>query len=287
MGFFGRVSNTWGLMGQSWEILKQDKELLVFPLLSGICCLLVIASFVIPMIASDSWMPPESSAEEGEVVETSEQVVYYGKLFLFYFANYLVIIFFNSAVVGCVSMRMHGQDPTLADGFRIALSRIGLVIGWSLVAATVGLILRIIEDKNEKIGRIIAGVLGMAWTAISFLVLPVMVIEGKNPIAALKDSTTMLKRTWGEQLMSNFSFGFVFFLLGIPAYMVIFLCIMSQSTAIIAIGIGVAVIYLVVLGLVQSTLQTIFQTALYYYANEGKTATGFDSTAMSDAMYQR
>ena len=286
MGFFGRVSNTWGLMGQSWEILKQDKELLVFPLLSGICCLLVIASFAIPMIASDSWMPP-AAAQEGEVVETSEQVIYYGKLFLFYFANYLVIIFFNSAVVGCVSMRMHGQDPTLADGFRIALSRIGLVIGWSLVAATVGLILRIIEDKNEKIGRIIAGILGMAWTAISFLVLPVMVIEGKNPIAALKDSTTMLKRTWGEQLMSNFSFGFVFFLLGIPAYLVIFLCIMSQSTAIIAIGIGVAVIYLLVLALIQSTLQTIFQTALYYYASDGKTVIGFDSTAMSDAMYQR
>ena len=33
--FFGRISNTWGLMGDSWRILKQDKELLLFPLLSG------------------------------------------------------------------------------------------------------------------------------------------------------------------------------------------------------------------------------------------------------------
>jgi hypothetical protein len=57
-------------MGQSWEVLKQDKELLIFPLISGICCALVIASFAIPMIASESYLPPDMAAEDGQAVTT-------------------------------------------------------------------------------------------------------------------------------------------------------------------------------------------------------------------------
>ncbi len=287
---FGRISNTWGLMGDSWRILKQDKKLLLFPLLSGICCIIVIASFAIPMVASDSWMPPQAD-EEGAQPTTGEQVTYYLKLFLFYFCNYLVIIFFNSAIVGCAAMRMNGQNPTLGDGFRICFARMPLIVGWALVAATVGVILRIIEDKNRKIGRFIAGLLGMAWTAISFLVLPILVIEKKDPISALKESTVMLKKTWGEQLMCNFSFGLIFFLLFLPgialAVLGIFIGI-STGNAVVAVAcIAVAVIYFIALSLIQSALQVIFQTALYYYAKHQTAPAGFDTASLSGAMYRK
>ncbi|MCD6393325.1 MAG: hypothetical protein J7M40_07435 [Planctomycetes bacterium] len=287
---FGRISNTWGLMGDSWRILKQDKELLLFPLLSGICCIIVIASFAIPMFAGDSWMPPQAG-EEGESATTGEQVAYYLKLFLFYFCNYLVIIFFNSAVVGCAAMRMNGQNPTLGDGFRICFARMPLIVGWALIAATVGLILRIIEDKNRKIGRLIAGLLGMAWTAVSFLVLPILVIEKKDPITALKESTIMLKRTWGEQLMCNFSFGLIFFLLFLPgialAALGIFIGISTQNAVVAVACIAVAVIYFIALSLIQSALQVIFQTALYYYAKHQTAPAGFDTATLGGAMYRK
>ncbi len=287
---FSRISNTWGLMGDSWRILKQDKELLLFPLLSGICCIIVIASFAIPMFASDSWMPPRAG-EEGQPPTTGEQVTYYLKLFLFYFCNYLVIIFFNSAVVGCAAMRMNGQNPTIGDGFRICFARMPLIVGWALVAATVGLILRIIEDKNRKIGRFIAGLLGMAWTAVSFLVLPILVIEKKNPLSALKESTVMLKRTWGEQLMCNFSFGLIFFLLFIPgialAALGIFIGTSTGNTVLAVACIAIAVIYFIALSLIQSALQVIFQTALYYYAKHQTAPAGFDAETLGGAMYRK
>ncbi len=287
---FGRISNTWGLMGDSWRILKQDKELLLFPLLSGICCIIVIASFAIPMVANDSLMPPQAG-EEGAQPTTGEQVTYYLKLFLFYFCNYFVIIFFNSAVVGCAAMRMNGQNPTLGDGFRICFARMPLIVGWALVAATVGLILRIIEDKNQKIGRFIAGLLGMAWTAISFLVLPILVIEKKDPISALKESTVMLKKTWGEQLMCNFSFGLIFFLLFIPGIALvalgIFIGISTGNAVVAAACIAVAVNYFIALSLIQSALQVIFQTALYYYAKHQTAPAGFDAATLGGAMYQK
>ncbi len=289
-------------MGQSWQLLKQDKEMLIFPLLSGICCLLVIASYVVPVLNSEEgFLPPDSAAvSEGDAAydqdtsyiayesdSTQDQIIYYAKLFLFYLSCYLIIIFFNTAIVGCVSMRIHGHDPTIADGFKIAVSKLGLIIGWALVAATVGLILRIIEDKNRKVGAFIAAILGMAWAAISFLVLPIMVIENKKPFTALKESSVMLKKTWGDQLMGNFTFGMIFFLLGIPAFLLIFVGIMAQSIMITGICIAIGVVYLIAISLIQSALQVIFQTALYYYARDGQTVVGFDPVIMREAMYTR
>jgi hypothetical protein len=186
---------------------------------------------------------------------------------------------------------MNGQNPTLGDGFRICFARMPLIVGWALVAATVGLILRIIEDKNRKIGRLIAGLLGMAWTAVSFLVLPILVIEKKDPISALKESTVMLKKTWGEQLMCNFSFGLIFFLLFLPgialAALGIFIGISTGNTVLAVACIAIAVIYFIALSLIQSALQVIFQTALYYYAKHEKAPEGFDAATLGGAMYRR
>ena len=92
---FSRFSYTLSLMSSSWQVLKKDKELLVFPLLSGICCALVTASFVLPMVGTGAWEPPAEGAA------TVEYVAYYGILFLFYFCNYFVITFFNSAIIAC------------------------------------------------------------------------------------------------------------------------------------------------------------------------------------------
>src|SRR5436190_24108713 len=112
---------------------------------------------------------------------------------------------------------MGGGEPTVADGFRAASARLPVIAGWALVSATVGVVLRIIEDRSEKVGRFVAGLLGMAWTLVSFLVIPILVVENKGPLLALKESTKLLKKTWGEQLTGSFSFGLVFFLMSIPA----------------------------------------------------------------------
>ena len=277
----GKLSHTWSLMGASSRVLKQDKEILIFPLLSGICCLLVLASFAIPIISNESWELPEEDAS------TQQQILYYGTLFLFYFCNYFVIVFFNSAVIACAAIRMEGGDPTAGDGFRAALSRLGLIFGWALVSATVGLILRIIEDRSKAVGRIVAGLLGMAWTVVSFLVVPILVIERKDPISALKESTILLKKTWGEQLIGNFSFGLIFFLLNIPAIILVVLGFLSESTVILITCIILAVIYLILIALIQSALQAIFQAAVYLYAREGEAPAGFEPDLLADSMVQK
>ena len=274
----GKITRTWSLMAECWQVLKQDKSLLVFPLISGICCLLLIASFAIPIYATGAWEPP------GHDATTQRQVAYYGTLFAFYVCNYFIVVFFNAAIVACAAVRLGGGNPTIADGLRAAASRLPVIAGWALVSGTVGLILRVIEDRSEKVGQIVAGLLGMAWTIVSFLVVPILVVENKGPIEALKDSTALLKKTWGEQLASNFSFGMIFFLLAIPAFGVIFLGFFAGSKVILITCAVSAVIYLVVLALVQSALQAIFQTALYLYARDGQVPEGFHAEVLEGAL---
>jgi len=269
------------MMSACWQVLKADKSLLLFPLVSGICCLLLLASFAIPLYTTNHWQPP------GRNAETIQQVTYYGTLFLFYVCNYFVVVFFNSAIVACATIRMRGGNPTIGDGFRAAATRLPVIAGWAILSATVGLVLRVIEDRSEKIGRIVSGLLGAAWTLVSFLVVPILVVENKNPFTALKESTALLKKTWGEQLAGNFGFGLLSFLLAIPAVVLIVLGFFSGSPIAIAACIAFAIIYLIVLALVSSALQSIFQAALYLYARDGKVPDGFEAELLGNAMAAR
>lgn len=270
LGIFDRMRYTWGLMGASWEVLKKDRKLLIFPLLSGLACLVVILSFGVPLMATGSWDLPAEDAAVGR------QVAYYAVLFAFYVCNYFVIIFFNSAVMACALIRMQGGDPTVGDGLREAGSRAGLIFGWAMVSATVGLLLRIIERRSNTVARIVASIVGMAWSVVTFLAVPVMVVERKGPLEALRRSASLLKQTWGEQLIGNFSFGIIFMLLYIPGVVVLVLGAMAGSQVLLLLCIGAAVLYFVLLALVQSVLHSIFRAALYLYALNGEAPPGYE-----------
>jgi hypothetical protein len=205
-------------------------------------------------------------------------------LFLFYLCNYFVVIFFNAGIIACATVRLGGGNATVGDGFRAAASRLPAIAGWAVLSATVGLILRMIEDRSKWVGQIVAGLLGVAWTVVSFLVIPVLVVENKGPFAALQESAGLVKKTWGKQVMGGFGFGLIFFLLAIPAIAVIVLSVFSGNVALMAACIGLGVIYLVVLGLVQSALQSIFQAAVFLYARDGQVPAGFEAEVLGSAM---
>src|SRR6185295_2380292 len=134
---FERIERGWRLGLTALSILRHDKKLLIFPLLSGLACLLVTASFAIPIFLNEN---VRFLIKEGDVSSAAHSVISYVILFAFYFVNYLVIIFFNAALVACAMKRFNGEEPTLADGFNIAMARLPKIVAWSLVSATVGTI---------------------------------------------------------------------------------------------------------------------------------------------------
>lgn len=288
-GFFGKISHTWNLLGCSWEVLKKDKELLIFTCLSVICCLLVLATFAIPLLSSSFFSHAGASSSLDHGKTEFQQGTFYAILFIFYFCNYFVIIFFNSAIVACATIRLRGGDPTLADGFRIAVSRLRLILGWTLVSAVIGMILRIIEDKSEMVGKIASALLGAAWTIASYLVVPLLVNEEMGPFSALKKSTSLLKKSWGEQLLGNLSFGVVSFLLVFPAIFIIFfafLYLLPNISAIIIL-LALAALYFFIVITVMSTLESIFSAALYSYLSSGRIPGEFHHVLSGGAIKQQ
>ena len=284
---FQRISTGWELVKQSWQVLKLDKELLFFPLMSGIACLLVMASFAVPMWATgfvDTLAAQENA--NGEAVNRGTQILGVVILFAFYFVSYFVVIFFNSALIGCAIIRFKGGNPNLKDGFAAASARLPQIAGWAFVAASVGLILKLIESRSERVGQIVAGILGMAWSAVTYFVVPVIVIEKAGPIEAGKRSLSILKRTWGEALTANFSIGLIVFLLSMLGMLPLFggaIALTAGNTILGVLGIVLGVLWILTISLVSSALQSIIVGALYLYASEGKIPQQFDDQIFRQA----
>jgi hypothetical protein len=159
------------------------------------------------------------------------------------------------------------------------MSRLPQIAGWALVAASVGLILKVIESRSEKAGALVAGLLGMAWSSVTFFVVPVIVVEKAGPITAFKRSTNILRRTWGEALTANFGVGFIIFLASLVAIIPLglgFVVIAAGQTALGIAFIVIGIVALLLVSLISSALNSIIIGALYLYAAEGSVPEQFD-----------
>lgn len=274
----GRFSRSWELIKASGAILRQDKELLLFPFFSAIATLLVAASFILPLIMTGAF---ERMGGEGP---DAPAMVF---LFLFYLVQYFIIFFFNSALVGAAMIRLDGGDPTVRDGLRIASSHIVQIIGYAAIAATVGLILRIIEERAGFIGRWIAGLLGLAFTVATFLTVPILVSREVGPIEAVKESAVLLKKTWGENIIGNAGMGVVFVVFHLVAvgigFVFVFLAAQSGNPTLIVLVLGLVVLAIVALALVQAALQGVYSAALYRYATDGNVGEAFPTALLGEA----
>jgi len=277
---FEKFSRSWTLIKASAGVLRADRELLLLPLMSSIAALLVVASFVLPAIGL-GWV---TQLDEGG--EASP--VMYAWMFAFYLSQYFVMFFFNSALVGAAMIRLDGGDPTVRDGLRIAWSRVGAIFGYALIAATVGLILRMIEERAGFVGRIVVGLIGAAWTVVTFIAVPVLVAREVGPLQAVQQSASLLKQSWGENLIGAGGIGLVFGLLTALVLCAgiglgIALGVASGSGVLAAVLIGATVIAVIVLALVQSALSGIYSAALYRYAVSGDAPAGFDGAMLQGA----
>jgi hypothetical protein len=275
---FERFSRSWRLVKASSAVLGANKRLMVFPVLSSICTLIVAASFLVPAFANGML----SHFDRGHM--TPGTAVF---LFLFYLVQYFVIIFFNSALVGAATIHLRGGNPTVSDGFQIAMSKLPTIFGYAVISATVGMVLRAIQERAGFIGRWVAGLLGVAWTLATFLVVPVMVNQEIGPFDAVKRSAELLKRTWGENLIGNagigLAFGLVTMLVVLGGAALVFLAISTHSTSVVVVVVALCVLTVLMLAVIQSALHGIYAAAVYRYAEEGDAGVGFDKALVADA----
>ncbi len=271
---FEKFSRSWALIKASASVLRADKELMFYPILSSIAALLVMATFAVPVFTLKLFDNGFNAL--GAVLG-----------FLFYFCQYSVIVFFNSALVAAATIRLEGGDPTFADGIRAAKARLPAILGYAAIAATVGLMLQSLKGRdNNIIVRLIGSGLGVAWTLATFLVVPVLVNRNIGPIDALKESLALLRRTWGENAIGNVGIGAVFGVIMVAVVIVggVTCFFAAQASVALAIALGVAfVLAAVLLGVVQSALSGIYSAALYRYAMAHETPDAFRGMALESA----
>jgi len=284
-----RTGSGWQLLSQSWAIVRRDKSLLLFPVMSSLACLVVVASFVLPVVLSVDLRQLFNNNRQGGA-QAWQNVGFYALLFAFYFANFLVIVFFNTALVSCALMRFSGGEPTVGDGLRTACDRLPQIVGWALLSATVGLVLKAVEDRLSFLGKIIVSFIGVAWSIAAYFVIPVLAVEKLGPFAAVRRSASLLRKSWGEAVVGGFSLSLVSIVLAIPGILLLVGGVVLASAArpgaslawtVVAMALGV--LYLIGLSIVISTLKQIFLAGLYMYAAEGRVPDGFSEDALISA----
>lgn len=256
-----RISRGFRLLGASLQVLRADKELLVLPLISFAALVVVVTPLLAVAFAT--------GISSGEDLRLSTlQYVFLG---VAYFIASFIGIFSNAAIVGAATIRLEGGDPTVKDGLRIAFSKVDKIIGWAALTATVGIVLRAIEERVGILGRIVIAVVGAAWGVITFFVVPVLLYEPLGVMQAVKRSATIFKERWGEQFTGNISIGLATVLVAVPVFVVAFLLGVVSPL----LGVAVGVLAMAALMVVTTAVTGIFNAALYHYATTGSASGPF------------
>lgn len=279
-------SRSWNITKLSFAVINKDRELIWFALLSFIFSTLFVVAMVLPSIVP-------AILNEG-ISDTTLQAYQYAILFVTYFGLAFIATFFNVCVVYTTKVRFEGGNATFNESFSFAFSKLGLIFKWSLLSATAGLLLRLLDNLVSRLGKagqivgsILIGLLGMTWSIITIFVVPVLVYEGLGPIDAVKKSTQVIKKTWGESLIRAIGLGliqfFTFVLIIVLCVGITYLLANLIGTSGLIAGVSVGLLLLFFAGLIFSVANTIFNTALYVYANNNKVADGFNEEVVRDA----
>ena len=250
----GRIGRTWDLARTSWTILQQDRELLALPVMSFVATLIAVATFAVPAFALGNL------AEDG----TAGPLEYVLGLAM-YLTLAFITIYFQTALVAAADERLKGGDPTIGSALAAANRHLPQILVWSALSATVSIILQAIEERAGIVGRIVAGIVGVAWSLATFLVVPVYVVNDVGPIDAVKESARLLKQTWGENLISQFGFGILGFVAALAAVPVILLGV-AVGGPVLVLAIVLAVLWFGLVSVTLTAMNAIFQTALYHHA---------------------
>ena len=275
-----KLSNSWRIMKTSAGVLRKDPELLLFPVLSGIATILVTATFIVPFALVGQGF--------GALEDLGENPGYLGYAvgFLYYLVLYSLVFFFNTALVGATMIRLEGGDPTLSDGLNVAFKRLGAILEYAAIAATVGMILKALEDRAGFVGRMVIGLLGLSWTLITYLTVPVLVTKDVSAFDAVKESASVFKKTWGEQVAANVGIGLVTFLmvLAMAAVAVPLIILLGSVNGVLVVPLVVSLVGgVILLSVVTSALKGVYSAALYRYATTGDPGDGFTREMMVEA----
>jgi hypothetical protein len=259
-----RISRGWHLAKASLRVVRSDPALFGLVVIGGILAALVALPAVLAgAVVSDG---DEPSALAWILIGIG---LYLG---------FAVTIYFGVALVHASARVLDGDDATVGESIGFARSRLGPILGWSVVGAAVSLFFAFLRSRGGLLGNILAGVGGAAWSLVTFLAVPVIAFEGLGPFETLKRSASLFRQRWGEQITGSIGIGFVFFLLSLPGLLIAglgFAVAMSQAAALGWVLAVVGILIVAVVAVLGRAASAAFGAVLYTYAVTGSVPAPF------------
>ncbi len=274
-----RMRRGWALAKQSLRVLQADMSWVIFPILSTIFVMIALLAIGVPTALTQGVLT-------GEDIDQNNPVFYLAVAAAM-FTSTFITIFFNVALAACAVRSLRGQETNLSDGLSSARQRIGPILGWTVLACTVGVILHLLQDRLPLLGKIATWIAEAAWSIATFFVVPVIAFEGLGPIQALRRSVDVVKSKWGEGATGTVAITTVTFLVGL------LIAMLGGAGGIVLIAAGLqplgamlvaaTVVGVIVVSVVSSALTGIFRVAVYEFAATGQAVAAFDSGLLQTA----
>jgi hypothetical protein len=267
-----RIKRGWGLTKKSWALLNQHRELIRFPLYGAVATTLLAIVFLGPGLYL---------LDQDELAGAIPLIV------IGVYVLSVVGFYFSVGLAACADMIFRGQQATVADGLAVSRARFSQICGWAAVNSAISAAMGVLENQGGLGGQIAARLVGMAWSLVTFLAVPVIAIEGTGPVATIKRSASMFRDRWGQQITGNIAIGGAVFLLGIlPAVLLIVLgiAVWSSASFLGALLVVVGALVLAIALLISKALSGIFGVALYRYALDGEVVGGFTQEELESAV---
>ena len=289
-------SRSWDLFRTTLGVLRKEKTLALYPLMAtvtvGVVSVLILGGGLLVVAANPEMEQALESAGESAGGPQALTAASIAVLFAYYLVVYFIVNFFMTALASVALKRLEGDDPAFVDGLAVARQRAGTILGYSAIAATIGVLLSLLRGRQGGgAGTVIAGLGGMAWNVATFLVVPLLAARGIGPVDAIRESAALLRRTWGEQLTGSFGLGAVFGLLMFAVVTAtVGLAGLSADAGYqgLVVPLFVAgVVLFALLAVVSSTLNAIYRSAVYLYAEKGEIPASFDQGMITGAFRQK
>jgi len=272
----GRIQTSWHIAKRSWAVLRSDKSLAWFPVFSFLGSAAVVA-----VVAGLIGLAGIDDSANGHALQPLGYVfIVFG-----YLGLALVQTYFLAALVAGADARLRGGDSTVRGALDVASSRLHRLMPWAVVSATVSIVLSMLE-RYGVVGRLVAALVGLAWNLVTFLTVPILVVEDIGIGAAFTRSKDLFKQTWGENVVGQAGLGVLGFFVAIPALVLIGTGAALGTVGVVVFG-ALGIAWLVVAATVMAALNGIYRTALYRFATTGEVPVDFRGTDFQGAFRPR
>jgi hypothetical protein len=276
-----RFRRGFSLAQASFTVLKHNPKLTILPVISFTIFLLVVGSILASLMPQFGLLH-KLTGGIWEKIDPNTTGVYWvnGGAIVVIYGLTVVGIFINVALFQCVRCCLAGKHVSIRAGLAVATARLPQILGWAALTLTVGFAICCIEGLFRKRFAILAVLFGnffkISWAAITYFVVPVMVVERVGPITAVRRSSTIMREKWGESLAGEAKFGavgFLFFVLGAAIFFIGLAIKLSFDAAGMrdfgAILMVLGVVSVLANGVLLKTLETIFMTGVFIYTTTG------------------